>query len=544
MSGMETGTERTSGPGRPAAIVLVVAIAAVAIWLRFWRLSWGLPEQAGFADEAWMFNRYAAAFTSLSWASFAQRASQYPTLYGYLVGLTAVILRAVGIVSGSLSQFTPEAFIAGRSVSAVMGLVTVAVVGATASRMYSRRVGLAAAALMAVTPFPVLYGHIASTDATLSAFVALTILCAHRAAQSGRIAAAAATGAAGGLAFATKYTGLATIVLAAWVVAERWWVERSLRDVVRRALAAIGGFACAFAVGCPPCVLTPETMLSGMQRLYTSTTFFADSFSNNFLSPTLGWYGQPYLFQLVASLPYSLGWPLYLAALAGVIVAVWRHEGSDRILLVLTSAFFITTCASHVVFPRYLIPLFPGLVILAARALLALPRPRMSAALLAAVWLYSVTLSATQIARFSFDQQRGVAEWIARSRAPWQRKQVGFPAIILDYFRLIAPLRRHRLKPIELAPGRWFDDPPDFIVIPEWYAIAVSRDQPDGAVARDLERLRSGEAGFRAAARWRSTYLQESFYTWLDPAYAADLWQGEIGFTVYVRDAAASRPAP
>jgi hypothetical protein len=286
-------------------------------------------------------------------------------------------------------------------------------------------------------------------------------------------------------------------------------------------------------------------MLEGMHRLFTSTTFLTSSFSNNFLTPTLGWYGRPYLFQLVASLPYSLGWPLYAAALAGFVVAAWRRERADRLLLVITAAFFLSIGASPVVFPRYLMPLFPGLVILAARALLALPRPRWAgAALLAAIWLYSVALTSTQIMRFSFDQQRGVAEWIATSRVPGQRNHVGFPQIVLGYFRLEAPLKARRLKPVEIVEGHWFDDPPDFIVIPEWYETAAKRDRPNSQVAQDIARLRSGEAGFRVGPSWRSTYLQQGFYTWLDPAYAADLWQGEIGFTVFVRDPTVARHAP
>lgn len=289
MPEMETGTDQARSPGPRATIALVLGIACVAVWLRFWRLSWGVPEQAGFPDEALIFNRYAAAFSSLSWESFAQRSAAYPTLYGYLVGLTALTLRGVGIVEGTLTAFTAGAFIASRTASALMGLVTVAIVGLTASRMYSRRVGLAAAALMAVTPFAVLYAHIASTDVALSAFVALTIYCANAAASDGRMRAAAATGAAAGLAFATKYTGLAMVVLAAWVVVERWLTERSLRRAVLRGLAAAGGFLGAFAAGCPPCVLTPATMLDGMHRLFISMAHFPGGYSNNHLTPTPGW---------------------------------------------------------------------------------------------------------------------------------------------------------------------------------------------------------------------------------------------------------------
>ncbi len=45
-----------------------------------------------------------------------------------------------------------------------------------------------------------------------------------------------------------------------------------------------------------------------------------------------------------------------------------------------------------------------------------------------------------------------------------------------------------------------------------------------------------GAAGYTEAARWSSRYLQQDLYTWLDPAFASDLYMGAIGFRVYVRD--------
>jgi len=104
---------------------------------------------------------------------------------------------------------------------------------------------------------------------------------------------------------------------------------------------------------------------------------------------------------------------------------------------------------------------------------------------------------------------------------------------MLDYYRLTGPL----------ADGHWFDNPLDSFVLPEWFEVAIERDMPDSPVAHDLERLRSGAAGYQRAAHWSSSYLQRDLYTALDPAFAGDLWQGEIGFTVYVRAVAAPDPA-
>ena len=63
---------------------------------------------------------------------------------------------------------------------------------------------------------------------------------------------------------------------------------------------------------------------------------------------------------------------------------------------------------------------------------------------------------------------------------------------------------------------------------------AVRRDVMQPALA-ELDPVESGEAGYRPAIRFRSSYFQERLDAWLDPAFAVDLWQGEIGFTVYLR---------
>ena len=90
------------------------------------------------------------------------------------------------------------------------------------------------------------------------------------------------------------------------------------------------------------------------------------------------------------------------------------------------------------------------------------------------------------------------------------------------------------LETDDARDGHWLDGVPDVFGLPGWYATSIRRDRANPAAVAELERLESGAAVYLLAARWHSSYLQEGFYTRLDPAFAADLWQGEIGFTVRV----------
>ena len=520
---------------------LWLPIAVAAALLRCWRLSWGLFDGGWFPDEG-VFSARAAAFVPLSAASFGLRADDfgYPTLYGYLSGAALAATHGLGLLPLPVRPYAPDVILVARCLSAAASVATVVVVAILGRRLYGPAVAAVAAALVAVAPLSAMHAHIAATDSLLAAFVALTTLAAYALATRGGAWRALGAGAVAGVTFATKYTGLAFLAPVLWAVGERAR-RHAVGNGVALGVAVLAGFTLVVPLACPPCVLHADRMLAAMTRLHTVTEM-GWPFQNNYLVPSLGWYGRPYLYQLVAGLPFGLGWPLAVVALAGVVVALRRHELADRIVLAALLPYFLVIGSSRVTFSRYLLPLFPGLLLLAARALCDLPRaPR--AALLATVLAYSLVLATSQVARFSTRQQREIARWIAGLRPPGsaERLRVAVPRIspVFDYYRLAGPLGQARLTYLQVDDGHWFDAQPDVFVLPDFDAIAIRRDGLRWP--GELDRLQSGAAGYREAARWRSWFLQRDLYTWLDPAFAGDLWQGEIGFTVYVRQAGAGR---
>ena len=108
------------------------------------------------------------------------------------------------------------------------------------------------------------------------------------------------------------------------------------------------------------------------------------------------------------------------------------------------------------------------------------------------------------------------------TRIAWALEELALP---YDYVHLDAKKQEHR-SPEMLA------------VNPHGKVPALD----DGG----LKLFESGAIGYSPAARWRSSYFTEGLYTAIDPAFAVDLWQGEIGFTIYerVRSQAAARGAP
>ena len=515
-------------PGRRIAVPLLFALVAVA--LRTWHLGWGLATSEWLPDEL-IWHVRAAAFVPLSWRSFdlaGPACFSYPTLYGYVVGLLTALAGAAGIAT------TPQhTILLARGTAVASDLVTVVVVGILGTRMYSPGAGRLAAIFMAVAPMAVMQTHFASVDSLLTATVALTLLAAFQLGRDPSPRRAALAGAAAAAGASTKFTGTAALAAVAWAILDgapsprrtpRW----------RLVLAALGGFAVTGVVACPPCVLRAGEYVLWWRQLGPQV---ADStiFANAHLVPSLGWYGRPYLYELVASLPYSLGWPLYALALAGVGLAARRRSRAERLLLACVIPYFVAIGSFRLVYTRYLLPLFPGLTLLAAAAADTVgARRRAALAIPAAVALYGLVLSASQTARFTMATFEEAGLWIRAHCPPGAEESihVAGPADPFNYYHLAAPLRAAGLTYEPVADDRWAAVTADVIVLPEWHEVSLSRDRPDSAGARALASLVGGDTGYKVGARWRSWYLQRDFYAWLDPAFGPN---GGFDLTVYVR---------
>ena len=550
---------RPSGLGSPTARCgAVLAIAAVAIGLRFWRLDWGLlDERMAFPDELLIWSKYLRAFVPFGAASFERpdtvAALFYPTLFGYLAGLATALAHALGLVP-SPHESVFESLLLARMLSSTAGLATVALVGALTWRAHSPRAGLLAAALAAVLPLEVIHSHLVSVDILLGTGMMATLLLACRLARVGTTGAALATGLAAGLTFGTKYTGLAVIVPVAWAVVEAAWRQRSPRRLVLLAAAALCTFGLGFTLACPICVTSPDRLLRSMSMLTTAGSWQNLAFWRTALVPGLGWRGRPYVYQLLVALPYSLGWPLWLAAMAGVGSALRRRDAVDRILMVAFVAYLLPIGLSAIDALRYLLPLLPILVVLAARVLAgpAEPtRPPSSTAtglrigLVLLVLVATTGLTVSQVGRFSLDQQRAIATWIDTSveRPASGRLRVALPHGMSPYFWLNGPLEARGLGVLTVQPGEWWHEAPEVFVLPEWFAVQLERGGiPNPVMRADAAALRAGKQPYRLAWTVRSTYLQRDFYAWLDPVFTAQLEMGEIGFEVWVREDLATTP--
>jgi hypothetical protein len=137
-----------------------------------------------------------------------------------------------------------------------------------------------------------------------------------------------------------------------------------LRWVVSPTLLAAGGLAAVgFLAGTPYAVLTPVAFLRGvfseLREVHTV------QFGNEGDLPG-------YLFHLFHSFPEGMGLPLFVTALVGLGVALYRHGKAEIILLAFPLPYFLVIGTWSSRFERYTLPLLPFLALLAALGLATL----------------------------------------------------------------------------------------------------------------------------------------------------------------------------
>jgi hypothetical protein len=211
----------------------------------------------------------------------------------------------------------------------------------------------------------------------MTLFVTLSLVFAVRAAESPTVWNFTLAGALAGLAVSSKYNAALVLLPIATAAALRWREARN-----RLALAALAA-AAAFALTSPFLLLRAGRFWSEM--LFLREYLYRDSAGDFALWD-----------HLRTTFPQGLGWTLFVASAAGFGRALWRRSPSDLVLLSFVLPFLVLISTVRVTFPRYVLPVTPVLLVLAADLVGALARSRVPVMAAAAVLLLvpSLLLSA------------------------------------------------------------------------------------------------------------------------------------------------------
>ncbi|MBI1818534.1 MAG: glycosyltransferase family 39 protein [Deltaproteobacteria bacterium] len=259
-----------------------------------------------------------------------------------------------------------------RAVSGVMGTLTVLLVILLGFRLYDRPTGLLAGFLLAACVLHVQNSHYGTVDITLTFLVLLALYRLTHVVQRGWTRDYLIAGLIIGFAGATKASAFPIMLPLGIAAVSRIMKGDRLVPVLLRVVGATILVGVAFAIGQPYAILDFKDFThdlleqSGMVR--NAGQF---PYTNQYV-------GTPkYGYELIQMILCGMAPPLALAAIwaSGRHVAgVWRERAEEIVLLAWVVPFFLVTGWFEVKFIRYLLPIYPLMILWAAEWLLRVYR--------------------------------------------------------------------------------------------------------------------------------------------------------------------------
>ncbi|MFL5816191.1 MAG: glycosyltransferase family 39 protein [Conexibacter sp.] len=351
---------------RPDRTTLALAgVLLGALGLRLWGIRYGLPFSYNI-DEEGHFVPVAIGFFGhdLDPGYFLNPPGYTELLYA----IYAVWFGGREAVAHAYATDASEVFLIARVTVVLLGTVAVWLLHMAGARFFDRRVGLLAAALGAVAFLPVFYSHLALNDVPATAPATLALLGAALVLRGGGVRAALLGGVGAGLAAGTKYTaGIVMLPLLTAILV----TARDRREPLLRTLAIPAGAACAAALG-GFLVANPYALLD-FQAFHAGVARQRRLASGEELSK-LGLTQRNGIVYYLWSLTWGLGWIPALAALGGAVRLLLRDRRLALVLLPAPLLYVLFMGLQERYFGRWLLPVLPIAILLAAYGGMALAR--------------------------------------------------------------------------------------------------------------------------------------------------------------------------
>jgi hypothetical protein len=540
----------------PAPLLALAGALLTGLVLRLWGIHWGFPRVDLSPDELNVWNISAR----LNWHDLDPRFYNYSGLTFYLNFFAVQLLRLLGL------DLQPHAILlVNRLWSVVFGTLTIGVAYQAARAFFSdARAGAWAAWLVALLPIHAWHSHFGTSDIGLVFWVTTVFWLAVLAYQEPSPKRFLLAGLAVGLATGVKFNGaLAAVILL--VAAAAAWREKRITGPGRTVmlLGMAGGAALlGFFIVSPYSLIHLKTTVDAF--FFESAHVKGGHYGFD-LSPA-GWPYYPYVYQLFAAFPFSLGLPLYLATLASLVHFALRSPRA-RVMLGLSFPLpYLGILASWKFVPtRYYLPALPILLILAApgfsRVFSAAGnrwRPAARLALLL-VMAYTLAYDLSTVDRFRRDTRLAASRWADQAIPPGSRIILVDPIFDRGYIvpagspgPMPFPVPLERVMEKAYMPlfdrGRFSVETRDLgRTMKEWQDGRIGRG--DILCLSSLVFLRDVRLGKKAGERLRwwgmirknprkfrrlqvldAPFLNRGFYAALDPMYACDFVSPTIEF--------------
>ncbi len=436
----------------------------------------------------------------------------YPSLLLYVIAIVNGALTRLGLVTE-----TWQSYVVARAIVAAFGAATPAAVFWLVTEMAGSFTAASLAGLWtALLPLHVWESHFAVTDVVMTFWIVVALALSVRLLKRPDWRDYALTGAAIGLAIASKYTAA---VVGISPVAASLLAPRSM-GVLAKGFLALGLAAVAF------CFLgTPFTFLhfKGFRQAMAFEYAHAHSLHYGFSLPAVGWQYHKYVYELCAGFPFSLGFVLYLSAAAGTLWALWHLRRTSFVVLVFAGAFFAILGHWTFVPLRYQLPV---LVIGAAMAGMwhasllesaSAAWRAIGAVLVVSTGVYTALFVVQTTERLRHDTRIEAARWLDHTLKPRQR------LLLCGYSPYLAIPTDPRIL-VNAVNEVWISklatrDDFDLVEITSMHYWRHERHRHP-AFEPEYRRFRAGEKGLHLVKSFEADFLNRELYRKLDPMFA------------------------
>lgn len=349
-----TPSENTNTPIKAVYALSAFVIAALAVFLRFYGIHWGLPNSLhSYSYHPDEFLIIGAAYVAVYYGrSINPGFYNYPSLFIYICALGMAVAIGYG-----LKPTDTDIYLIARVISALMGVGAVAAVYWAGKTLFDSQVGLISSLILCILPIHVQHSHYATVDVASTLLIAIALGFAGLIIKRGSWRDYILAGIAVGFAAGTKYNAVLVVLS---VVAAHIIRERTIKNTIvnGKFWAMVGCVAAAFIISTPGSILFYDQFKSGIKyEMWHTSTGHGLVFAGT---------GNGFIYTFMHSFMYGLGPYLAIVFFLAVIWSIWKRNLAALIVLAFIIPYYIVISHSQVRFARYIIPMTPAISIMCA----------------------------------------------------------------------------------------------------------------------------------------------------------------------------------
>ena len=343
--------------------IIVIAIICLALILNTYGLSWGLPDEQHI-HHSFHPDETASLDSSLGILLSQRTLYPSPTALGngsmqfYVVAIVYQIVHGSNLRS-IVRNMTParinNLYLLGRIMTIMMSIGAAVVLFLITYKIFGKFYAIIAMLFFVSAPALVVSTHYFRTEAPATFWILLSLLMSVSIFKSGKLKFYILAGIFAGFATSTKYNSvLIFLPLVCSHIMGRYKATKSIalkeyfnKKIVFAVLCGIG----AFFIGSPGTIIYWDEFC---QRLAKQWTYQTGSGLMEAIQRGPGWIGY-----LTRILPYSMGWPLLIVSLLGIVYALWRRGKYDILLLSWVVPYYLLLGSGNWWVVRYTVPLVP-----------------------------------------------------------------------------------------------------------------------------------------------------------------------------------------